>query len=531
MQLFLQNNKRPLLIAIYIFFISFFTERLYFNHDLLNKTNVAYVILKLFLFIIITLSVFAFAFVMQKIREQNEYYIFAAKVFISYFILMFTILLFIWPGLWRDDEFHIISGCKNFHMNSYQHYMTSCFYIMCLMVIPCAAGILIIQQIIYSLIVAYIAFNLNKYIFPQKISIICLLPFVFIPVLDSNLYPMRCSMYAFIEVLFVSIIFFQLKKSKKCNLIFDFLYIICAIILSVWRSEAFYYIICAPLIYDILLRKCNTAKEKIMIPIIIVLLSFLGIQIQNNISQKQIGDNTFIISTLGFIYEEQNNDNLYENVDIEKDIDQVINLDILKEHGRGSIWSDLPLVRKGYTRTQYKEYQMAYVKLVLNNIRGFFKYSLNNYLLTNSIGNTSIFLGNTEHIYDNESDGVIGEFKSYYLNNPMFKTLRKNIIAYAELREYTGSVSAIVRFIRYNSIVPLIILILLTLGFMIKHKWSLFIVNIVVLIKFPLIFATAPSLLFMYYYSIYLIGYLEGIFFLTNRVYGRLIIKPKLHLS
>lgn len=517
----IKENKWPLLIGVYIFLTTFFMERLFFNVDLLNIHNHYYVGIKIILLAVLLSFTLFINFVIKKVIQKDEHYIFASKIFFLYLAIMLILLLLVWPGLWRDDEFHIFSGCKDFYMNAYQHYMTSCMYIMFLMIIPCAGGIIFCQQIVYSLIVAYIAYNLHKYYFKGRWCVACLIPFLFIPVLDSNLYPMRCCMYAFIELFFLSLIAFRVKSGKKCDWGFAILFSVSAIILAVWRTEGLYYILIAPIIFLAIFWKKSTKLEKVLVSICIVIITFIGVNIQNNLAKEKIGDNTFIISTLGFIHLEQNNQVLYQREDIVEALDGVVDLQILQENGVGAIWSDLPLVKQGYTHKEYAEFQKAYVKLIVYDTKRFIKFCWDNYIKTNGIGVNTVFLGNTETLYDEDAAYEVREyFKGQSFNTPIFKNLRKAIILFCECKASNNAFFKVMRVLLYNTIVPTLIILGLTLMFLCRRKWAYVSLGILALVKIPLIFATAPSLLFMYYYPVYLEGYFIGVTYLIISLYN-----------
>lgn len=506
----LRSNKNSILLGIIIFSCSFFIERLYFSHSVLSINNGFYVGIKIALFFLIQGFCLLLFYVIKKINEQDEHYIFASKVFLIYFGIMMFLVFLLWPGLWRDDEFHILSGCKDFYMNPYQHYMTSCMYILFLMLIPCAAGIIILEQVIYALIVAYFAFNLHKFYFSSKKVAICLLPFFFIPVLDSNLYPMRCCVYAMIELFFGGLVLFQYKKNAMSKSVFCILYAVSSIILAVWRSEGIYYLLISPLIFLLFFKKKINKMSKMLVLASIIISASAGIYVQNSIAQRTIGDRTFIISTLGFTYHEQARGILDQRNDISDDLDNVIDLNILREHGVGAIWSDLPLVKEPYTREQYKGFQLAYIRLVLYDTKEFIKYCWGNYLESNGLGN--IFLGDTATLYDGDSSyAVRQEFLNGALNGPMFPNVRKRIISMVEFRDKNDKNSVVVRFVLYNSIIPLAIIVILVCLFCVKREWVLATLGCIALIKIPIIFALSPSNLFMYYYSVYLEGYVIGI--------------------
>lgn len=501
------NVKYVFIVAAFLWICSFFTERLFFNQELLNMHNAPYIILKAMLAVLY----FAFCSLIvnayRNVKKGAESYKFAVRVFFSYLMIMTILLFMVWPGLWRDDEFHVISGCVNFHMNSIQHYLTSCMYIIFLMIFPCAGGMIFCEQIIYSLIVAYIAYHLHeKYNLEKRWCLFCLIPFIFIPVLDSNLYPMRMCMYTFIEIFFLSTIIFHLKVdiSRRYCIVYS---VVCSL-LAVWRSEGFYYILVGTVLFCVLFRKIKL-YWKIGVVFMVFILSMIGIKIQDDLAQKQIGDQIFIVSTLDFIYDELVN----ERIDSAgfRVIDEVIDMSVLREYGVTAVWSDHGLIRKDYTEAEFGNYKIAYAKTVLKDLPIFIHNSFERYLKTNGIGNQNIFLDHTADLYNEEINyEVRKEFKNKTFNMPMYENLRKKLIKVVELENYNGFWADFLRVLMYNTILPTLLLLFSCAILFYKKKVQEGMIFLISLIKFPLIFATAPNVIFMYYYAIYLEGYLSA---------------------
>lgn len=181
-----------------------------------------------------------------------------------------------------------------------QHYLTSIFYIIALMLFPFPAGVVILQILLISFITTYIISGLNRYFIKnEKLAYLLLIPFLLPPVIDSNLFPLRMSLYAFLEILFLGMIVFEWEKrrnfyeseeSKKIPLVFLCYFIIISVLLAVWRLEAFYYIIAAPSIFIIFFREYSNLLQKIIVAAAIILISTAGIKIQNNLLLSTWGD-------------------------------------------------------------------------------------------------------------------------------------------------------------------------------------------------------------------------------------------------
>ena len=76
------------------------------------------------------------------------------RVAFGYFLLMLVLLLLTWPGIWRMDEFGILTSAVQLFPHFWQNYITSVFYIYALMLFPFPAGVILVQIICISLIIA-----------------------------------------------------------------------------------------------------------------------------------------------------------------------------------------------------------------------------------------------------------------------------------------------------------------------------------------------------------------------------------------
>lgn len=134
---------------------------------------------------------------------------------------MLVLLLLTWPGIWRMDEFGILTSAVQLFPHFWQNYITSVFYIFALMLFPFPAGVILVQIICISLIVARLV-TLCLSAEPEQIGkkkrnicyVLLLVPFLLLPVLDSNLYPMRVSVHAFLELWLLAELYFNRKRIR-----------------------------------------------------------------------------------------------------------------------------------------------------------------------------------------------------------------------------------------------------------------------------------------------------------------------------
>lgn len=251
-----------LIISLYIVFISFFLERLWFDMDSLKNHFMIYTVSKILLFGLSFMMCFSF----QKLKK-NGYLSF----FVGYTGIMWIMLLLVWPGVWRWDEFWILDGSRYFIPNSYQHWLTSVLYIASLMILPFPTGVIIVQILLISFLVSFIIKTINENFLHLSnwTKWILLIPFLLFPVIDSNLYPVRCSLYAFAELAFITFLIneiFNRKRDPEYMITPNATGIFCclSILLAVWRSESIYYLVLAPILY-MLIFKGKTQKINLLL--------------------------------------------------------------------------------------------------------------------------------------------------------------------------------------------------------------------------------------------------------------------------
>ena len=122
--------------------------------------------------------------------------------------------------------------------------------------------------------------------------------------------------------------------------------------------------------------------------------------------------------------------------------------------------------------------------------------------------NSCDLLENTTDLFVKDDVPNYETFQSYPLSGPVHDGIRTSVIKILELREKQNyNVKMPAADAVYN-VVPAVLVLLGTAVFLLaKRRWTLLVLVLTVLAKVPLVFLTAPSRLFMYYYSVYLIGY------------------------
>lgn len=511
----MDNKKMKLaggIFAVYIGIISFFLERLWFDMGSVATHRSAYFLAKAILIIgayLLFVTIYTFkSSVMFR------------RILIIYLSLMFLMLLITWPGIWRWDEFFVLDGSKYFVYNSYQHYFTSLFYMASLMIFPFPAGVVIVQILIISVLVGVIIFQLNRHVIKnERLSYLLLIPFLFFPVIDSNLYPLRASLYAFAEVLFllflaISAIRIKSENYKISNIMCGS-YILLSIVLAVWRSEGLYYAIVAPVIFCVIFHKQMHVIKKIIVFATIVCGSMLLSGYQNRLLYDSIGNQNTIISTLPYIEYVIHDETITgKETELIGKIDKVIDLDVLEEQGGGAIWdSSVSLIREDYTDSEYSEYLKSYASLVFKHLYSFARVQVPVILQANGLKLGTQYVEHTENLFSCEgvyaSENVQNIFFGQALTKPIFPGLRRNVVIVLEALLVNDSlIMRLVHRVMYNALIPMLFLFVAMICCLKERNIILGILFGFPLFRAVILAGTIPGSAFMYWYSIYLVGYI-----------------------
>lgn len=517
MQTFQKLHKGCLIAAVLHWVLTFFTDHLIFQYvmwDMSNatqmiKTAMTYGAKAVFLLVLVGLY-------------QGAHYLFtkADKRFVRYTLIYFganmVLLCLTWPGIWRMDEFGILNSAVLLLPVFWQNYLTSLFYVFSLMLIPVPAGVIVVQCAINSLVVGCLVKILTDKF--GKWGLISFIPFFFLPVLDSNLYPMRMCVYAFLELLLLVLIYRKWKRlhsQRATEPVAEdeskegwFALCILAAVVTVWRTEAIYYFVLFPLLLVILFVR-PLDKKKLARVICSYLVCALCLFVPQTVGDKLTSGNQYdltsvVLPLVPLVAEASESGACEEQLAA---IDQVINVELAIEgakEGRSGIslfWSE-PDFQRTYTDAQYQTFKRAYYELIMQFPETFLAERWECFVQSTDL------LQNTTELFT--ADGVVNydTFRTYPASDPIHDEVRSHVIRVLEWRDlHDYDMKKAGYGLIYSSLVPIGVLLLVWMGCLVKRKWNGFFLISLPLVKVPLVFLTAPSRLFMYYYSLYLIGY------------------------
>ncbi len=510
-------NKVAFIVAVVHFFVSFFTDRFIFDYVLFDVSTTKNLLRTIETFGVKAVFLLVLVFLWQMLfripKNRNKMFL---KIAAGYFACMMALLLLIWPGIWRMDEFGILSSSVQLFPHFWQNYITSVFYVLALMIFPFPAGVIIVQCICISLIVARIVTKLwdEEMRVRRKGSVILLLlPFFMLPVLDSNMYPIRMSLYAFLELWLFAELFFaatgrQTFETKKKEQVYFILLSVLAAIVTIWRTEAIYYIVAYPVLL-VMIGKGREYIKTIVIYILITVVLFVPQKVGERLTSGQQYELTSVVLPLVPLVVAAESDSLSvgNHKELLGTIDRVVNVDVLLEgaaEGKSGInlfWGS-PEFQRTYDSAEFAQFKSAFYQLILKYPDVFLKERWQTFV------DSSDLLENTTELFVKEGVMNYEVFASYPLSKPISNELRTSVIKKIELRssqDYQTKLA--VTDLVYSAIPAVLVLMVCALWLLFKKRWTKLVLILTPLAKVPLVFLTAPSRLFMYYYSVYLIGY------------------------
>ena len=530
------------LIALLHWVLSFFTDRLIFSYVTLDFSNLTQTVKTVMTFgakaVFLLLLILLYRGIFWFFKKADRGFV---RCFLAYFALQMGLLLLTWPGIWRMDEFGILNSAVKLLPVFWQNYLTSLFYVFSLMLFPFPSGVIILQLTAISLIVGrVVSWGVERF---GKAGLWLYLPFLLFPVLDSNLYPMRMSLYAFLE-LFLLLTVWRCTKRKEniSSLVTEtenkmrlskkgFSFCLLAALVTVWRTEAIYYAVLFPLL--LLILWYVPAKKVLLrvIPAYLVLTLLLGVPqfVGDKLTSGNQYDLTSVVLPLTplterAVYETGYPDGQKPALEdsrrnkIEKalaDIDRVVNVELITEgakEGRTGIsmfWSEEGFQKKGYTDAEYAAFKKAYYQLVAAYPDTFLKERFTCFLESTDL------LMDTRDLFADDTNVNYTVFRTYPLSGPVSERVRNAVITVLEWKP------------AYGILLPIGFLLLLWLLSVVyarfrKNPAPFFLLSLP-LVKLPLIFLTAPSRLFMYYYGFFLMGYVALCYMLVKYVGDRRI--------
>lgn len=439
------------------------------------------------------------------------------------------VLLLIWPGLWVYDEFYVLADVQENWLGTWQHIFTSLYFAVALNLIPMPVGIVIVQFVFGSFVAGYVVARSWSIVPRARLAYLLVVPFLLFPVLLFNQYPIRVTMMAYIElaVLF-RVLVIHLRRELVTDRYREFFFLATAItIAALWRSEAAFLFVLIPVLAVSLRvwrpREAGVQTRKALAALAATALVFAGLVGVSAATASPRYAITAVYNPLSaMLQDDLGGPNLERNL---KAIDRVLDLDAVKRGG-ADIYNILTFHHKRVLRDDYRshltEFELAYASLVAENPRAFLDARMRTFLATNAMGRVPVVrtLGG-DFLNSGMAQGYIDEFEA---RNPVAVPFSDGI-RLATVRVLL-TVSGGAEFTPLTpivwNVVPALILVLVSfIVAVFRRRWMFATVFAILITQTGITFATAPANFFMYYWAIYLAGWVLFGFFAIGLVRGR----------
>lgn len=498
------------IIPVIHWLVSFRTDSLIFTYSAgANWRTVIYKLLFLLFLMVMWNMIFLVWRSRKSIRDNKK-----ACHFIQYFTVYFginlMILILIWPGNWIWDEYGILNAARNLGVDVWQHYLTTVFYVFSLMLFPFPAGILIVQNIVIAMLVAAIMIMIEEKAAYKKLVWICMLLFLLPPALRQNHYPIRLSIYGYLECCFAVYLLFH-NKSVLCSKTKIIGFSLLIAILSVWRSEGIIILILTLCFYWYEGFQKRQDLRNIKLFTICALLGTLMLKLPQDILLDKAGrDNSYEVTA----YIESLDDLIKEEYrrepssSILSELEKILDIDkvIAANSGEAAFWNGA--VNGDVNNVMLKELRMAYVQLFLKYPKEFVIERVDTFLQT--AGGKKIpnaIATNSANLFYDTREAVRYFREELPFNRPFSIKLREdilNMINCIELDSRSDSAFTPLYYFFYNIIGGMVCIAVVCIGLRKKKETRL--VAAVCSLQILAVMITAPGKYFMYYFPIYLFG-------------------------
>lgn len=504
------DYQRPIICSVIQWFLMtlFQWDRWYFNYTVENRYLIIAKILFLFTLLAIWIGI---AYVLREYKKCNPIVRRGIFIFSMYFTILALLLLVLWPGTWNWDDIWVLFAIRQYHLNAWQHVLTSMYQMVLLQLLPFPGGIILLQNLLITVIVSYSVVQLELHVFRKPFfnnqfldTFLKIVPFLLPPVLMYQYSGYRIGIYVYLEFLMLVILITTYKDRIQWS--YKKALFVCALasLVCTWRSEALLYLPALCIVILVFYRKFMGKKMAIFC-LVALLIGFGGIQ---HWQKASLGNSNYeIISTARQVavlvrYSDQSADQ-QELLTIGKVVDLKAILDNPKLNGEALYW-DKKFVKKNYSKQEYHDYLKSIVKLTLKYPSVVFNERMDLFYhgaIVPGVDNTA-----TARLFDPKSNNRAGvQFKNanWMANKPVLQNKRKKLINTVADANHHKRHTVI-----WSCLVPFMALAAVVFYFIKKRNWLIVILTGAIWAKVGVVILTAPSGWLMYYLSFYFLGYI-----------------------
>lgn len=487
------------------------------------------VLLKVGFFAFLLLAIYGALSFFYGVYKRDYVYVRWLQYSLLYLAVATVFFILLYPGHWVWDEFNILYAVQHYVPDAWQNIYTNIYYTFCLYLIPTGVSIVAFQGIIASIVVGYLLMRSETLTKKPIWRIVLFAVFVLPPIIINNLYPLRLTVYSYIEVAFlVRLLLLLLNKEVINDKVSYLLQMTCMIVLlAFWRTEGIYYLLMVPLIiaklgyFSAVLRREPTTY--------LILASSLAILITGFAINKTTTNDryglTAMINPLSVMIQSPL---AGEGIDRRlQNIDEVIDLKLLKKYPS---YTEIPGFWAGVVRDDYQQhlslFRKEYIQLVLDNPGLFLDARIKTFYATNGFDVTTptpMGMLSFDSYSDPHSEMIVNRFYntnsfSEPINKPLKQGLTRSLL-FLNDQDRIGTLGKV-----FWNIIPLVGAILLVLIVSLFHRqWAWSLILTLVALRVTILFLTAPAHYFMYYLPVLMSGSCIVILWLSQLRLKRLI--------
>jgi hypothetical protein len=469
-----------------------------------------------------------------RLREGDPVYRRWLWIAIGVLVVNIAVLLLIWPGFWTVDSYFVMAKAQQNWISTWQSVFTAIYFPVSMVLIPSVIGPVIVQVIFGSIVAGYVVARTIEVLRRPWLGYALILPFLTLPVLLFDQYPLRSTVHGYIELAVVfRILIVRARPELVADRYREFVFLSAAItLLAFWRAECVLYLLLIPML-AVTLRVFRLSDAGARRRSALVAGSLVAAVVLVNVGVAGVLSNvkysvTAIVNPLSvMLHQPLGGPDLKANLAA---IDRVIDLDLVREmpsaYDIPSYWTDR-LMRPDYA-AHMGELQRAYISLVAQNPGAFLEARLRTFLATNSLGDfPRKYARGLEAIY---SAGPLAATRAVFEERnpsmvPFDRDLQEDVIRAFLLLDAQDDDLPLGPLI-WNAIPALGLMIVCFVGSLLRRSWVTAGVLGILLARAGIVFATAPARYFMYYFFAYLVGGVV-VLFLGVRALDRILPAPR----
>ncbi len=517
----LQSRKRLLAeaaAAVLWCLLTLATDRLFFRYDWHTPAFFVYK----GLFVLLAFAVVHGAVTLvRNIRRKDPFTLRWLQWMTPYLILTLIVLVIVWPGCWGSDDLDVLQRARILETSSWQHFLTSAAFILCLMFLPLPGGIVLIQTLLIAGVVGCFlaaAETLARERLAQPPArgwfALLYIPFLLPPVLLHDMQPFRSTWSTWTELFTVFLLVWWYLRRQRITAGQMALLTGLGVLTASWRGESVYYVVALPVLMAFLVGRKLLHPAVAVINAAAILVLTLGCSKYNNVL---MGQQDWTYQSVALCYQTAA---LVQDADPVEDAELLEKIDPVFDVQACRNFSNLhgPELRKAVTRSfydvteaQWDDCKKAIISLAIKYPGSLLRERMGVFLNTvkqTTQSNQKLVFASTVLVYTTADEEMPERQKDFLYNSigtrPLDQQFRQNFIM---ALSYQDQGLGVLVDATWWMLPPFALLLAAIVVLLVQRKWMLFFAVGALFARIPLVFLTAPDTYFMYYLTPYIAGY------------------------